>query len=613
MSVMESTYYAFERIREQGPEAADWSATDWNWDNLSKLVKQMENHSHNGNVALQYPGYNSGTPTSPFLPVGSVIAGSGFLTPGSAIGFRISFMNAARLETAGTQEIIVTVPGASSRPLAPQLTATTALAAALPGGNYFYAITKVKGTGESAMSDVLPVSIPYDKTYSATLSFGSINSYATIAIVGNIATGTATVKAIASTANLTIGMTFTGTGIPANTYIASIDSSTQITLSANTTTTTTGGSFVASDGTTALNIYRSTGLDGGFSKITQITAGATTSFVDTNTIAPENVNVTPPTTSTFDATRAAKLDWSALTMPSGATAMRVYVTQQPGLWSYTHLVKEIDMTVGGYATQITYQGNETLLSGWPRNDGQIPSSPGQINLSTDATGGFSLTADSDVKGFLMKNMTLGGSPTITKVNGMIWHDSTAKTIIARLNGVDITVGTVTGAYSHPTESSGGHTSSLIPFVASGVSVKSILDTIVTSTGGRKNVQGVVRVPAVTTNPTTSLSTASMIPEMTNPTTPDFANQFIKIEFEGHFLLSSLGMNLSIAIELDGITQENSVRTVTSPGVGGNVSMHCSDTYPLSAAAHTIKILWWVDIGTATAVNGRRQLTVTRMY
>ncbi len=61
--------------------------------------------------------------------------------------------------------------------------------------------------------------------------------------VGNRTSGSPIISAISSTANLQAGQAISGTGIPANTYILSVDSSSQITMSANassgSTTSTT--------------------------------------------------------------------------------------------------------------------------------------------------------------------------------------------------------------------------------------------------------------------------------------------------------------------------------------------------------------------------------------
>lgn len=65
----------------------------------------------------------------------------------------------------------------------------------------------------------------------------------TVVLTGNTTSGNASVTALSSTANLAVGMRVFGAGIPAGATIATITSSTAITLSANATATATGVSL----------------------------------------------------------------------------------------------------------------------------------------------------------------------------------------------------------------------------------------------------------------------------------------------------------------------------------------------------------------------------------
>ena len=67
----------------------------------------------------------------------------------------------------------------------------------------------------------------------------SLSAPGPITLNGSLTSGSATVTAISSTASLAIGMAVAGTGISGGTTILTVDSSTQITLSANATTTAT--------------------------------------------------------------------------------------------------------------------------------------------------------------------------------------------------------------------------------------------------------------------------------------------------------------------------------------------------------------------------------------
>lgn len=612
MPVFDSTYFSFLRVREMGPEAADWAATDQNWDAASKIMKQLENHSHTGAAALAYPG-DTGDPVNPKLPTLTSSDSDGFLQPGDSIAVRLSYVDANGLETQATQETVIDLPGSTPRPLTPTEQAVTPTLNAIPGGSYFYAVTKVKGSGESALSDLLPVSVPFDKTYSVTVGFDPITSYANISLKGNVTNGSAVITNIPSTASLSPGMKVTGSGIPAGALINTVDSGTQVTMSTKATVTGSGITIGFSDGTTAINIYRTAGLDHGFQLITQITNAAATTFEDKNIITPENAEAQPPSVSTFDATRKVTIDWSSYTHPAAAKKLRVYVTQEVGLWGTSNLLTEIDLS-GSPDTEVDYLGNEVLQQGFPRNDSQIPASPPKLNLSNEVTGGLAnITADSDFNGFLVKNLTLGGNPTVTKKNGMLWHDSGTKQLIARLNGSDVIVGTTTGTYAHPTESSGGHLAANIPFVSGGTSVKTILDRISDSSGDQKQVQTLTRVIGSSTNPTTTSTVGTMVPDMSITFTPDFNNQWMQMVFNGHFQLSNQYSNLSVGIEIDGITIDQSIRTFTAPTTNANVSVSIFYPRQFTFASHTVKVLWWVDTGTAKAVEARRFFSVSEVF
>lgn len=67
--------------------------------------------------------------------------------------------------------------------------------------------------------------------------------YLNTTVVGNSSNGSALLTSLVSTSALSAGMFARGTGIPAGTTIVSVDSSTQVTLSANATANGTGVSF----------------------------------------------------------------------------------------------------------------------------------------------------------------------------------------------------------------------------------------------------------------------------------------------------------------------------------------------------------------------------------
>ena len=90
----------------------------------------------------------------------------------------------------------------------------------------------------------------YDGSAWSSLTFTERSILGTVTTNGNTTNGSAVVTGLADTSQFVVGMTVTGTGIPANATIASINSASQVTLSANATATNTGVSltFKLADG-----------------------------------------------------------------------------------------------------------------------------------------------------------------------------------------------------------------------------------------------------------------------------------------------------------------------------------------------------------------------------
>lgn len=468
MAASDSTYYSLTRLRDMSPDARDWAAVDLNFEIISSIFKFFEQHHHSGVSAITYPGYYP-TPTAPTVtPTGTLgtttytyyivakgltperisaqgstntgyatlsgtnynalswpaVAGAtgydvirvtggtsqgsislnqvgttlsdtgltaaaynpsrqptitantsgGILAPGTTVGVRLSYVNALGLETDSCPEVTYTLPTPASRPLSPQLVSTTASTPGLPGGTYLYVLTKVKGSGETTISDPLPVTIPFDASYSVTCSFNPVNSY--------------------------------------------------------------------TDGTTGINVYRTTGLSSAFQLVGQITSASQTQFTDNNTTAPALLNLAPPASSTFDATNKLTIDWTSInTYPADASKLRVYVTRQPGVWGTSHLLKEVDL-LNLPPNYVDYVGSETLGSGWPKNSTEIPSSPAKLNLGTEATGAPTLTADMNFANFKAQNFKAGDPPT-TPQNGNVWYDYTSNKLRAQINGSTIDLNNIT--------------------------------------------------------------------------------------------------------------------------------------------------------------------------
>lgn len=371
MSVVESTYFGLTRVREQGPETRDWAVVDRNPEVVALILKAFEQHAHTGVQALRYPGFNS----DPLLvdePTVTEFTTGGILPPGTTVGVRLAYVDARGLETDATPEKTLTLASAAPRPLTPQFVSITGASAGqilLSGGTYIYAITKRKGSGETVISDVLPVDIPYDTTYSVTIKFDAINTY--------------------------------------------------------------------TDGTDGINIYRSAGLSSAFQLVGAVVNASETQFTDTNNIPAQNATIQPPTNNTFDAAKKVRIDWANIDHPTNASKLRVYITQQSGLWSTDHLLQEVDLT-GAPQSFIDYLGSESLRTGWPLNTTQSVGTPPKLNLGTEAIGAPILTEDMDFNGFKALNFVLGS--TSASQNGGMWYDASTHKIKGLVNGaaVDLT-------------------------------------------------------------------------------------------------------------------------------------------------------------------------------
>jgi hypothetical protein len=85
------------------------------------------------------------------------------------------------------------------------------------------------------------------QTSGATINItdGGVETFTPISITGNIVNGSNVITSIPSTLYLLVGMVVTGSGIPSNSTILSIDTATQVTISNNASATLTGVSLSA--------------------------------------------------------------------------------------------------------------------------------------------------------------------------------------------------------------------------------------------------------------------------------------------------------------------------------------------------------------------------------
>lgn len=475
------------------------------------------------------------------IPHSLTASAGGVLPPSATPGVRLSYIDSLGLETDANPEVTLASVATASPPITPAINSVQAASPGLGGGTYVYAITKKKGTGETLPSPLATVNVSYDTTYSVTLGFDAINTY--------------------------------------------------------------------SDGTTALNIYRAAGLNQPMQLVTTITVTSTATFVDTGSIPSQNTNIQPPTVSTFDAVRKVRISWASMTHPAAAKYIRVYVTQTGGMWSTSHLLSQVDISGGSPPTYIDYLGSENLASGWPKEVSQIASSPPKLNLGTEASGAPILTANMDFAGYQAQNMVLHNTTTAHATNGAMWYDTSTTSIKARVNGSVVTIGSASaasGSYTHPAEDAGGHIAANIKHAAgSSVTVKNIFDWFAnSSTGARVQATLSGTVSGTTSSPTMTSSTPAVMPEMTQ-TGPvrQFTSQKVVVHFSGTLKGDTQGMTVSWGIEVNGAL-------VTSRSMGVAYAnqifpAHSSIHYTASGDSHTIRVLWWVDTGIATAVSTNR--------
>lgn len=183
-------------------------------------------------------------------------------TDGMAISGSGVSLDATQTDASGGSAVKLVYSPHLITPAAPTLAAIAN--GTLVAGTYFYRVTATSGQGGETLPSTAAsvvtaatggIVVRWTAVNNATgyNVFGRPSSTGTEGLLGSIVnvvqTGSttnasATVTALASTANLAIGMPVVGSGVPAATTIATIVSPTSITLSANATATATGVSLI---------------------------------------------------------------------------------------------------------------------------------------------------------------------------------------------------------------------------------------------------------------------------------------------------------------------------------------------------------------------------------
>lgn len=567
MAFLYSTYYGLTRISDTGPETKGWSATDSNFETLSRLIHAVEGHRHTASTPIFYPGYNSADPSTPTFVTLTEVTSGGFLPPGSNIGVRAAYVDPNGLETDASPEKVLTLGSVPTRPTAPTAGSPTStpVAGALVGGTYIYALTKQKSTGETQISDSVSINVPFAETANTTY---------------------------------TVPITFE----PLNTYSGT-------------------------DGSTALRLYRTTGFNTSFVLLKTITTADQSEYTDTNAI--ESATTQPPIINTFGKNKKVAVDISGLSHPALAERLRLYITTQPSTWGTQNLFKDILLSTP-YQSTYDFLGNEVLDKGWPQERTQVVGRFQKIDLGAEAVGGPTLTAHQNFNGYQAVKFRFPiGLAASTPMEGAAYIENTTATpsFRVRVGGNYQTLVVPGGSYSHSTNEAGGHSSTNIYFSTNpgGNSVYDILSVIATPVGlgaqYRKPVQTINKIVPTTANyQTTSASLADLSEMSLTNIVPDFAGQWMEFVYGGAFYINPQGTNgatLSTQLEINGNTTllAETYRSFTAPTSSTPIHAPIHATYatPVSTTITSLKVKWLTSSGTVTSIGPRRTFYVKELF
>lgn len=592
MALYYTSYFGLVRLNNAGPEAKNWAVTDLNPEILSKLVFAVSRHTHTGATPVKYPGYNYATPATPITVTLQEVSQStpgGVLAPGTAVGARFSYTDAYGLETDASPEQVLTLSPVIAAPSAPSAgpAVSTPVAAALSGGTYAYGITKGKGAGETQLSAVALVEVPFANTintsYAVPITFDPVADY--------------------------------------------------------------------SDGTDKLNIYRSTGLASTFQLVKTYTDpgafGTPITIIDDGTL--ENAAKSPPAASTFDRNKSVRIDASALSPhPSDARKLNLYITQTPGVYGTNHLLETVDLTTPTgpnpstpTKNDFTYLGTENFQPDYPKEFTQIPQLPNKINLGTETYGAPVLTASTDFGGYESARFVLPRNlQNAASTPGAVYYDPTSTSVKFNLDGSWVTLTTPTGSFVHSQNEVGGHSTDRIYFSkgTEGYNVTELLSIIATPVAAtpitpapkptlmRKVVQPVYRSDEIANNvSTTSTSLTSLVSMPTGilPIEPQFAGQWLEIIFTGSFIVDPQGASSATAsfqFEIDGslVQGEQTYRSFTAAATPTHVPVQIYFATPISSNVSqkglgTLRVMWLTTNGRVTALSKRTTLFAKLLF
>lgn len=578
MPFSNTTYFGLVRLSNTGPEAKNWAVTDYNPEISSKIMYALSGHRHTGATPINYPGYNYATPATPITVTLKEVAQAtpgGVLAPGTTVGVRFSYIDAFGLETDASPEQILTMSSVIAAAAAPSTgpVVSTPVPNAITGGTYVYGITKGKGAGETELSPISIIEVPFNS---------SANS------------------------SYTIPITFD----PIADY---------------------------SDGTDKLFIYRAAGLGSTFQLIKTYTdPGALgTPITITDAGAVENAAKSPPGASTFDRNKLLNINASALVHPAEARSLRLYITQTPGVYGTNHLLETVDLTTPTgpnpstpIKNEFNYLGTEAFQPEYPKEFSQLPQSPGKLNLKTEAYGAPILTDVMDFASYRANRFVLPlGLANAASTPGAVYYDSSTSSVKFNLNGSWTTLATPTGSFSHSTDEPGGHSAKRIYHSdnAGGTTAYTLFSTFATPVPAgrqyRKVVQPIYRSPLATPNVATTSATFSDLVALSQTVTPEFAGQWLEIIFTGDVIVnpggaSSAHTSFQFEIGAGGLSPDaiaESYRTVSAPATPLHVPIQLYFATPISKPVTTLKVSWLTSAGTSTSLGQRRQLYAKLLF
>lgn len=555
-----TAYYGLARVQDGGPETKNWAVLYDNPQQIALMLKSLEQHHHNWATPMNYPGYNYATPATPTQGNLTLNETAGSVSAGTSVGVRFSFLDNLGLETQASPEITLSLPATAARPDTPTAgpAAATPVPGALTGGTYVYAITKALGAGETDISNVVQVTVPFNAT--------STSSYTVPVVLAQ-----------------------------------------------------TVAQYNAIDGTDSINFYRSTGYDASFVQLGTFTLADdpdATTFIDDNTVA---ANTQPPQSPTFASNNSIGIDWSNLAQPTAATRFRVYITQQPGVYGSSSLLQDYPMNnpATPLPTNYSYMGTETLIADFPKEFSQGIGSPPPVYLPTEAYGAPYYSQPANAYGWETYNFVLSDQNNTTPIQGAMYVDRQAMQLKVALAtpstaggpSTFTTFGGVGSGYSHPLAESGGHAASHILGSTQGGPTQDLFNNIFTTPVGnsaavyRKSATTVYKATATpTTLQNSTVGVWETMPDMVlSGINPDFPGQWLEVDFMSAMLLYSGGVNgqvVSTQLYINGVSVTDAYSVDSSTYNASNFIGYATSRIhfatPITRSNNTFQVEWFVS-------------------